>query len=318
MKRVLAIQLPLLLWFLHGGGIPFSAQAGDATLQLNASAAVSGDGIFLPAIFSSDQPLPAIRLADAPAFGKNLILNRAQIGDLLAANAPGVGTNFSGPDVIKISRRVRTFGESDILGQLTAALQRDYTKDKGQLELRLAQSWKPLVLPDEPLTLDILELPSIGVTPNFMVRFALRTPHESLGTWTANLSAHVWREVWVASSQLKRGDPVTTDEFVRERRDILNLREPLADLAGGDEALELTESVPSGVPLLARMVKPRAVIHRGQHADALVQDGALSIKTKVDILDDGAPGEIVHARNSVTHRDLTGKVVDEKTILVSL
>jgi flagella basal body P-ring formation protein FlgA len=66
------------------------------------------------------------------------------------------------------------------------------------------------------------------------------------------------------------------------------------------------------------MVKARAVVHRGQRADALVQDGAMSIKTKVEILDDGAPGEVVHARNSITRRDLTGKVLDEKTILISL
>ena len=262
--------------------------------------------------------MPAIRLCDAPAFGKNLILTRAQIGDLLAANAPVVGTNFSGPDAIKISRRARTLGESDILGLLTATLQHNYIKDKGQLELRLAQPWNALVLPDEPLTLDVSDLPSAGVTPGFIVRFTLRTAHETLGNWQANLKASVWREVWVASVQLKRGDPVSPDLFSRERRDILSLREPPADFAAADDALEIAESVPPGVPLLAHMVKARAVVHRGQHADALVQDGAMSIKTKVEILDDGSPGQTVHARNSLTHRDLSGTVLNEKTILISL
>jgi len=309
----------LLLWTCLGGGFTSNIRAGEAPpLQLLAVAPVSGDGIFLPQIFSSAQPLPAIRLADAPAFGKNLTLSRAQIGDLLAANAPSVGTNFSGPDAIKISRRVRTLGESDILGLLTATLQHDYIKDRGQLELRLAQPWAALVLPDEPLTLEVTDLPSAGVTPGFIVRFTLRTAHETLGNWQANLKAKVWREVLVASVQLKRGDPVALDAFTRERRDILNLHEPLADLAADDDALELAEPVPQGQPLLARMVKARAVVHRGQHADALVQDGAMSIRTKVEILDDGSPGQTVHARNSVTHRDLTGTVLNAHTILLSL
>jgi flagella basal body P-ring formation protein FlgA len=313
------IVCPLLLWACLGGGFPLNIRAGEAPpLQLIAVAPVSGDGVFLPQIFTSAQPLPAIRLCDAPAFGKNLILNRAQICDLLAANAPSVGTNFSGPDAIKISRRVRTLGESDILGLLTATLQHDYIKDRGQLELRLAQPWAALVLPDEALTLDVTELPSAGVTPGFIVRFTLRTAHETLGNWQANLKAAVWREVWVASVQLKRGDPVVLDAFTRERRDILVLREAVADFAAGDEALELAESVPPGQPLLARMIKARAVVHRGQHADALVQDGAMSIKTKVDILDDGSPGQTVHARNSITHRDLTGTVLNARTILISL
>jgi flagella basal body P-ring formation protein FlgA len=320
MKNLSAQRLcSLLLWACLGGGFTSNIRAGEAPpLQLLAVAPVSGDGIFLPQIFSSAQPLPAIRLADAPAFGKNLTLSRAQICDLLAANAPSVGTNFSGPDAIKISRRVRTLGESDILGLLTATLQHDYIKDKGQLELRLAQPWKALMLPDEPLSLDVTELPSAGVTSGFIVRFTLRTANETLGNWQANLKASVWREVWVASVQLKRGDPVSLDAFTRERRDILNVHEPLADFASSDDALEIAEAVPPGQPLLARMIKARAVVHRGQRADALVQDGALSIRTKVEILDDGSPGQIVHARNFSTNRDLTGTVLNAKTILISL
>jgi flagella basal body P-ring formation protein FlgA len=197
-------------------------------------------------------------------------------------------------------------------------LQHDYIKDKGQLEIHLAQPWNPLLLPDEPLTLDVLELPATGVTSGFIIRFSLRTAHETLGTWAANLQAHVWREVWVASSQLERGAVVSTDMFARERRDLLVVREPVAEINGNDDSLELAEAVPAGVPLLARMLKPRTVIHRGQRADALVQDGAMSIKTKVEVLEDGAPGQTVRARNSFTHRDLTGKVLDDKTILISL
>jgi len=320
MKLLSAQSLRMvLLWACLGGGFTSNTSAGEAPpLQLLAVAPVSGDGIFLPQIFSSAQPLPAIRLADAPAFGKNLTLSRAQICVLLAANAPGVGTNFSGPDAVKIIRRSRTLGESDILGMLTARLQQDFIKDRGQLELRLAQPWNALVVPDETLSLDITELPSAGVTSGFIVRFALRAGNETLGNWQANLKAAVWRDVLVASTQLKRGDAVALSSFSRERRDVLNLHEPLADLAAGADALEIAEAVPAGQPLLAHMVKPKTVMHRGQRADALVQDGAMSIRTQVEILDDGAPGQVVHARNAATHRDLVGTVLNDRTISVSL
>jgi flagella basal body P-ring formation protein FlgA len=293
-----------------------SADAGE--LQLNAVAAVSGDGVYLPQIFSAADPLPAIKLSEAPAFGKNLVLSRDKIIELLSQNAPNCGTNFSGADEIKISRRARTFDESDVLGLLTARLQNDFVKDRGQLELHLAQPWSPLVLPDETLTLDVQDIPSLGVSPNFMVRFSLRTANETLGTWTANLKASVWREVCVASHQLTRGDQLTPDIYSRERRDVLGLHGEVADLSAANDALEATESVPAGATFLTHMIKPRTVIHRGQNAEALVQDGALSVKTKVQILEDGAPGEIVRARNVSTNRDLSGKVLDDKTILITL
>lgn len=319
MKTLPAIKLLTLLCLLRGAGFLPSLMAQEAPpLQLIAVAPVSGDGVFLPQLFSSTQPLPAVRLCDAPAFGKNLTLTRGEVANLLASNAPACGTNFSGADAVKITRRARTFGESDVLGMLTESLQHDYIRDKGQLELMLAEPWSPLVLPDEPLTLDIAELPSMGVTPGFIVRFTLRTQHEMLGTWAANLHAHVWQEVWVAGVQLQRGEPVDLNDFARERRDILNLHESLADLSASPDSLEMAEAVPAGVPLTARMVKARTVIHRGQRVDAMVQDGSLSITTKVEVLDDGAPGETVHARNADTQRDLTGKVLDDKTILISL
>ena len=310
---------PLLLWPCLGGGFNSTLRADPApTLQMLAAAPVNGDGIFVPQIFSSAQPLPVIRLSDAPAFGKTLILTRAQICDLLVANAPGVGTNFSGSDAIKIFRRARTLGESDILGMLTAALQHDYIRDKGQLELHLTQPWASLVVPDEPLTLDVTELPTAGVATAFIVRFNLRTANETLGNWPANVKASVWREVWVASIQLKRGDALSQGMLARERRDVLSLHEPVADFATAGDALEITEAVPAGHPLLACMVKARAVVHRGQRVEALVQDGSMSIRTQVDVLEDGAPGETVHARNTVTRRELTGTVLNDRTILISL
>jgi flagellar basal body P-ring formation protein FlgA len=319
LNKILAPLLgPLLYAKGCGSLLPVFAESPATTLELKATAPVSGDGVFLPQIFSATEALPAVKLCEAPAFGKNLILSRTEIAALVASNAPAVGADFSGADSVKISRRARTLGESDVLGLLTAALQNNYVKDKGQLELRLAQPWNALLLPDEPLTLDVAELPSLGVTPNFIVRFTLRTGKETLGTWSANLKANVWREVWVASVQLKRGTALDKNLFARERRDILSVREPVADLSVADTALELAEPVPVGVPLLARMLKARTVIHRGQRAEALLEDGALSIRTRVEIMEDGAPGDYVRARNFTNRRELTGKVLNEKTILISL
>jgi flagella basal body P-ring formation protein FlgA len=80
----------------------------------------------------------------------------------------------------------------------------------------------------------------------------------------------------------------------------------------------LADSVPADKILFARDLKLRAIIHRGQEADAIIQDGTLNITAKVQALEDGAPGQIIHARNLVSQRDLTGKVLDDHTIEVSL
>jgi flagellar basal body P-ring formation protein FlgA len=186
------------------------------------------------------------------------------------------------------------------------------------LELRLTRPWTARTVPDEPLTIKVLDIPPNGVTSSFILRFELRTAEQSLGNWQISLQARVWRDVWVARSALKRGESIADADVDRQRRDVLTWRESLAEFAAGDASLEMAEPLQSGAPLLARSVKVRPVIRRGQSADALIQDGPLSITLKVEALEDGAPGQVIRARNYQTRRDLRGKVLNEQTILLSL
>jgi flagella basal body P-ring formation protein FlgA len=212
----------------------------------------------------------------------------------------------------------RSLAESELLQLLTATLQNDYVKDKGELELRFGRAWATARVPDEPLTIKVLDIPATGVTPTFILRFELRTADKAVGTWQMSVTAHVWRDVWVARSALKRGELVADADLDRQRRDVLTMREALADFVAGDSTLELAEPLQSGSPLLARSVKVRPVIRRGQVADALIQDGALSVSMKVEALEDGAPGQVIRARSPQTRRDIRGKVVNEQTILLAL
>jgi flagellar basal body P-ring formation protein FlgA len=98
---------------------------------------------------------------------------------------------------------------------------------------------------------------------------------------------------------------------------MLVCREPLADLSS-DQSLEFSESLQPGAPILARVVRPRTVVHRGQSIAAMVQDGALMITLKVEALEDGAAGQVIRVRNPISRRDLRGKVLDEQNVLVSL
>jgi flagella basal body P-ring formation protein FlgA len=161
-------------------------------------------------------------------------------------------------------------------------------------------------------------MPTMGVTPAFVVRFELHSARETLGPWQIAAQARVWRNAWVAHSALERGDLVSEAGLARERRDVLPLHEPLAEFTPGDPTLELREPLQAGSLLLARFLKVRAVIHRGQTADAFVRDGTLSIVMKVEALEDGTPGQIIRVRNPQSRRDIRGKVLDDQNILISL
>jgi flagella basal body P-ring formation protein FlgA len=295
-----------------------SAATESSAFALRQSAQVDSEGVFLDQLL--DCPgLPAVWLCDAPAFGKAAMLTRSRVIELARENAPELAsTNWTGPDSVRISRRTRTFGEADALEMLRTALQEQYVKDRGELELRFTRPWTPASVPDESLTLRVTEVPNVGVTPAFIARFELRTARETVGTWQAAVQARVWREIWVAKAALHRGEFVADDDVTRERRDVTNLREPLAEFEPGDSNLEIAEPLQAGLPLLARSVKPRPVIHRGQTASAMLQDGAMVITMKVEALEDGVPGQMIRLRNPISRRDVRGRVLSNQTVLVSL
>ena len=62
----------------------------------------------------------------------------------------------------------------------------------------------------------------------------------------------------------------------------------------------------------------RPVVTRGQTADAVVRDGAMVISLKVEVLEEGVPGQMVRVRNPQSRRELRGKVQDERTIAITL
>jgi len=227
-------------------------------------------------------------------------------------------TNWGGAEAVRITRRARALTESDILALLTTSLQRDYVKDKGELELRFSRPWTAPNVPDEALKVNVLDLPTMGVTPSFIIRFEIHTERETVSTLQVAVQARVWRDVWTARSMVKRGELVAGADLVHERRDVVNVRESLADFTAGDTTLEFAESVQANAVLLARTVKPRTVVRRGQMVVAQVQDGALHVSLKVEVLEDGAPGQNIRVRNPISRRDLSGKVLDEQTVLIPL
>lgn len=309
---------------VDGHSSPGPAARAALALTLRSQAQVDSQGVFLAQLIEGAQTanLPHLRIADAPAFGQALVWTRADIQAAVRAQLPHAEAwSWAGSQQVRVTRRGRLLPESDLKALLTAALQQEQIKDKGQLELRLTRPWAPLLVPDEPLTVRLLELPSTGLSPHFMVRFELVTARDRLGPWQVPVQARLWREVWVARSPLQPGTLLAEADVVRERRDLLSVGEPiLADpfAAATNTLLELAEAVPAGRPITQRAVRPRPVVRRGQIVEAVLADGPLTIRLKVEALESGAPGQLVRVRNLESKREFKGKVQDAQTVLAQL
>lgn len=305
---------------------PGTRQApGDASVpgvHLLTLAQVDGAGIHLTdlaAVNGLEPGAPPIRLAAAPRFGASAILTRDQVMALVRSVRPDLASaRWSGADAIRVTRRSRVLAESELRDLLTATLQREVVKDRAELELRLGRPWTSVAVPDEPLLLKILDLPSAGVSAHFIVRFELVAGDDHLGPWQAVIQARLLKNVLVAASGARRGQVLEAGDVAVERRDLLTVRDPLDESALRGAPLEMIEMVSAGQPILARMVRLRPVVQRGMIVDGLMRDGSLNIALKVEVLADGVPGQLIRVRNPRTRREFYAKVKDEQTVLINL
>jgi flagella basal body P-ring formation protein FlgA len=240
----------------------------------------------------------------------------------LAANeavaaAPSAATQTNTPANIA-PPATRRLEEEELRSLLSAALHRQHADDKAEWELTLTRPWTPLVVPDEPLSAVILEPALNHITSTCVLRFDLRAGRKNLGSWQAQVQARLWHEVFVAHTPLRRGQLLSEADLTHERRDLLTLREPLSDLPAQASLYELAETVPAGSPLTARAIRLKPVLARGQIADAIIRDGAMMLSLKVEVLEEGVPGQVVRVRNPQSRREFRGKVLDEQTIAIPL
>jgi len=298
------------------------AFAGEPdSFQLQDEAKVDGSGVFLSQLVvpSLHATLPKLRLAPAPVLGQTMSLSRQQIIALAKDSFPEVDTtNWSGPEMVRISRRIHLLCEADLVDMLRTALQRDYVGGRGTLEIALTRPWQNVTAPDEPISLQLTEVPAAGVMPNLVAGFELWCGKERIGTWQTPLQAHVWRDIPVAHSPVLRGALLRDADITLERRDALTQHEACIPFPVTDSLLEAECNIQPGSPISFRMTRARPILKRGQLVEAVFQDGSMTISLKVETLEEGALGQMVRVRNPKTRRELYGKVQTEDLVLITL
>ncbi len=126
--------------------ISFGQTGGAAAAdyyQLVPEAQVDGAGIFLDQALYSPAPTASFRTFASPTppgLGQPVSFSQSDVAVLAQACASGLKlTNCSGAARVRVTRRMKTLEDSDLLELLTTTLQKEYVKNQGELELHLTR-----------------------------------------------------------------------------------------------------------------------------------------------------------------------------------
>ena len=247
-----------------------------------------------------------------------LSLGPLAVGAPADSGSPAPRLAEAGVSASSAPRPPRRLEEDELRSLLIDFLNKGRGTNGAEWELRFTRPWTPVTVPDEPLKVEILEPALNRITSTSILRVEMRAGRQLVGAWQVPVHARLWREVVIAESALRRGQLLSDAALIHERRDVLTLRDPLYELPLVPLDYELAESVPMGAPLTARALRLKPVVFRGKTVDAIMRDNAMTISLKVEVLEEGVPGQLVRVRNLQSRRELRGKVQDEQTIAISL
>jgi flagellar basal-body rod protein FlgG len=149
--------------------------AGSDAWELLPSVAVDASGVYLGQILNNaTSTVPTLRLAPSPYWGQTNVLTREEVIQLGRKQFPALDTtNWTGPAQVRLTRRTRELLDFQLLELLTGALQREYLREHGELDVRLSAAWTPVSVPDEDLQLKLTQLPTDGLLPTSLIGFDL-------------------------------------------------------------------------------------------------------------------------------------------------
>lgn len=207
--------------------------------------------------------------------------------------------------------------ETVVVNFLTKALQSQFCDGRTELELRLSRPWTFIKARSTNGAFRIIDGPGRQLSPTMLLKIEWRDEKETLGPFQVVVYARLWKDVVVAAKPLTRGTVLTKSDIDYAKRDIFQLREWLSDLPSSGD-IELLENIAQGQIIYPRSIRLKPIVKRGQLAEAHHIDGALVVSLKVEVLEDGAPGQLIKIKNPQTRKELLGKVQNDGTISISM
>jgi flagella basal body P-ring formation protein FlgA len=210
--------------------------------------------------------------------------------------------------------------------EAVAALARDWIaarvgRDVERSAIELLAAPRELVLPTGDVTTTVsLQSGSLAGGPVTVLveamsqdRMGLRTTRSATATFRINAQ----HEVVVAARDLAPRTIVTAADVRTERRP--HDRLPVGALRDVQEAIgkEATRMVAHGEPVTSLAVSPPRVVRRGAVVTLLVEGRGFRVVARGVASEDGAVGDTIRVVNQSSHREMAGRVEDDRTVRIS-
>jgi flagella basal body P-ring formation protein FlgA len=303
------------------GAMPGAAGPPEGRVVVRAAASVDGEAIRLGDIASlagTAAELARLDIQPAPKPGTTLSVAGAAILERLRAHGVDLGRmRYVIPPLVRVRRRAQEVPAAAIRALVEEHVGRQLDALGGRALLRSVEVPGPVQLAPGPYGTRVeagRRGPPTGrarVTVDFVQNDAV------VETVTATAHVEVFEEVYVARRAIPRGTILGPDDLLAERRAAAAL--PRGAVLRAADAIGMEAKVPISAltPLRHDQLGAPVLVRRGDIVTLVAESGPLRITTKGEVREDGPREGQVRVWNLGSRREVVGRVVDGKTVVVS-
>ncbi|HWR44356.1 flagellar basal body P-ring formation chaperone FlgA [Sporomusa sp.] len=301
-----------------------SAQAQGLTIAVAAESQVTGQYFTLGDIASisgddNDRitSLKQIRLGHTPAPGQSIVLTGELLGARLSvSNADFTGVSWQLPLQFRITALSQIISGERLVSQAEKYLKERLTGDDVVIT-PVGQPQDVLVPPGDIVF--AIELP-YGVKYNAPTTVSVGLTLAGQPYTSAKLRFDIkkYEQVAIASRAMAGRDLITADSIAFERRDIGRMPPGYFTDLNKILGLSVKRQMPPGTAITDSVLEKPVLIKRGKTIRVVAQIGGIEVTVPGISMQSGSEGQFIRVQNTNSKKVVTGRVVDETTVLVHI
>ena len=301
-----------------------------ASIVMNEKAVIAGRMILLgdiASIDSSDEAfitrLKKVEICSAAEPGFSQTLHIGYIKSRLRQQ--GIipeSIKWSGSERAEVETKVQRLSPQELLSHAESLIKGHISVslvDKAlRIEVNPMTNMRPAILPYGEVSvkaqLAFPGRPSVnGIVP---LKFTIFVDGEEYERRTVLFRVEVLKEVLVASRALDRHEIIEADDVQLALRDIgmsSNIFSQKDSLIGK----RTKKIIPDGSIIVGDMVEVPPIIEQGDMVKIIIESQAFRITVQGQAIQAGAHGSIIRVMNTLSMKEITAQVIDEKSVRVS-
>jgi flagella basal body P-ring formation protein FlgA len=300
------------------------AQAADfRTVTFRPEAEVAGDYITLGHLAELPPELAGTwgqaPIWGAPSPGQSYTLT----GEFLRYRLTRLGLGELAQEELPAAITVRQTGKAlppeEVAQALTRYLREHSPFPEKQLRLQVYPLEEPVVLPEGPVTLEVVPPKGGRLLGDLTLELAVLKEGRPLKRVKVSARVTLEREVVCAARPLPPQHLLTPGDVVLARREVSP--GPGQDhFTAVDQVVGriLARPLAPGEVLTPRHLSQQPLIQKGEEVTVLLEEGGLEIRTKGVAQEPGFPGKAIRLLNPRSKKEFQALVVDAKTVRVIL